>query len=113
MFHRVDPRIESHVLLCVMAYYVESILIRDFRKAKSTFTVEEWFRSLNQVHAIPVDVRGTRAWVRNEIAGVAAQGYELMHLKIPERVLKIEKIASDDNVGTQNSAEMAKTVATQ
>ena len=31
MFHWVDPRIESHVLLCLMAYYVESILIRDVR----------------------------------------------------------------------------------
>ncbi len=113
MFHRVDPRIESHVLLCVMAYYVESIMIRDFRKAKSDFTVEEWFRSLNQVHAIPVDVRGTRAWVRNEITGTAAQGYEQMHLKIPERVLKIEKIVTEENVGTQNLVDMAKTVVTQ
>jgi transposase len=113
MFHRVDPRIESHVLLCVMAYYVESIMIRDFRKAKSDFTVEEWFRSLNQVHAIPVDVRGTRAWVRNEITGTAAQGYEQMRLKIPERVLKIEKIVTEENVGTQKLDEMAKTVATK
>lgn len=113
MHHRVDPRIESHVLLCLMAYYVESILIRDFRKAKSDFTVEKWFRALNQIHAIPVDVRGSRAWVRNEMTGIAAQGYELMHLKIPERVLKIEKIRSDGDVGTQNSVEMAKTVVTQ
>ena len=110
MFHRVDPRIESHVLLCVMAYYVESIMIRDFRKAKSDFTVEEWFRSLNQVHAIPVDVRGTRAWVRNEMTGTAAEGYELMRLKMPERVLKIEKVATEETVGTQNLGEMVKTV---
>jgi hypothetical protein len=113
MFHRVDPRIESHVLLCLMAYYVEAILIRDFRKAKSTFTVEEWFRALNQIQAIPVDVRGTRAWVRNEITGIAAEGYERMHLKIPERVLKIEKIPSDEGVVTQKSDEMAKTVVAQ
>lgn len=113
MFHRVDPRIESHVLLCVMAYYVESVMIRDFRKAKSDFTVEEWFRSLNQVHAIPVDVRGTRAWVRNEMTGRAAEGYELMRLKMPERVLKIEKITTEEHVGTQNLDEMAKTVQTK
>jgi transposase len=113
MFHRVDPRIESHVLLCVMAYYVESVMIRDFRKAKSDFTVEEWFRSLNQVHAIPVDVRGTRAWVRNEMTGTAAEGYELMRLKIPERVLKIEKITTEENVGTQNLDEMTENVETK
>lgn len=110
MFHWVDPRIQSHVLLCLLAYYVESILIRDFRKANSTFTVGQWFRALNQVHAIPIDVRGTRAWVRNEITGIAAEGYELMRLKIPERVLKIEKLRSEEGVVTQNLAEMANVV---
>ena len=108
MFHRVDPRIQSHVLLCLMAYYVEAILIRDFRKAKTTFTVGQWFRALNEVYAIPVDVSGRRAWVRNEIKGTAAEGYELMRLRLPERVLKIEKIRPDEGVGTQNFSEIAK-----
>ncbi len=108
MFHRVDPRIQSHVLLCLMAYYMEAILIRDFRKAKASFTVGQWFRALNEVHAIPVDVRGTRAWVRNEINGIVAEGYELMRLKMPERVLKIEKICSEEGVVAQNFSEIIK-----
>lgn len=108
MFHWVDPRIQSHVLLCLLAYYVEAILIRDFRKAEARFTVGQWFRALNQVHAIPIDVKGTRAWVRNEVAGIAAQGYEVMHLKIPERVLKIEKIRSEESVGTRIFAKSQK-----
>lgn len=108
MFHWVDPRIQSHVLLCLLAYYVEAILIREFRKAKASFTVGQWFRALNEIYAIPVDVRGTRAWVRNEIKGIAAEGYELMRLKLPDRVLKIEKIRSDESVGTQDFAENAK-----
>jgi hypothetical protein len=108
MFHWVDTRIQSHVLLCLLAYYVEAILIRDFRKAKVAFTVGQWFRALNEVYAIPVDVRGTRAWVRNEIRGIAAEGYELMRLKLPDRVLKIEKIHTDESVGTQNFSEILK-----
>ncbi|MBI4801618.1 MAG: hypothetical protein HY796_03745 [Elusimicrobia bacterium] len=110
MFHWVDPRIQSHVLLCLLAYYVEAILIRDFRKAAASFTVGQWFRVLNEVYAIPVDVRGTRAWVRNEIKGIAAEGYALMRLKLPERVLKIEKIRSEKNVGTQNFSQIGKSV---
>ncbi len=102
MFHWVDSRIQSHVLLCLLAYYVEAILIRDFRKGKAAFTVGQWFRALNEIYAVPVDVRGTRAWVRNEIRGIAADGYELMRLKLPDRVLKIEKIRSDGSVGTQS-----------
>jgi len=108
MHHRVDPRIQSHVLMCLMAYYVEAILIKEFRKAKAGFTVGQWFRALNEVYAIPVDVRGTRAWVRNEIRGIAAEGYELMRLKLPDRVLKIEKIPPEEGVVAQNLAEISK-----
>ena len=104
MFHWVDSRIQSHVLLCLLTYYVEAILIREFRKAKAAFTVGEWFRALNEVYAIPVDIRGTRAWVRNEIKGPAAKGYEIMHMKLPDRVLKIEKICAGEGVGTQDFA---------
>lgn len=107
MFHRVDPRIQSHVLLCLLAYYVQAVLIRDFRNAKAPFTVGQWFRALNEVYAIPVDVRGTRAWVRNEIKGIAAEGYELMRLKLPDRVLKIEEIYPEEGVGTQNFSEIS------
>ncbi len=108
MFHWVDPRIQSHVLLCLMAYYVEATLIRDLRKAKAPFSVGQWFRALNEVYAIPVDVRGTRAWVRNEIKGISAEGYEHMRLKLPDRVLKIEKICPEEGVVAQNFSEIAK-----
>jgi hypothetical protein len=99
MFHWVDPRIQSHVLLCLMAYYVEAVMIREFRKADTDMTVGRWFRALNEVYAIPVDVRGTRAWVRNEIRGEAAEGYEVMKLKPPDRVLKIEKTQNNEESG--------------
>lgn len=105
MFHWVDPRIQSHVLLCLLAYYVEAVITREFRKEKTGLTAGAWFRALNEIYAIPVDVRGTRAWVRNEIRGVAAKGYEILGLKMPERVLKIEK--------TQNNEESRGSVVTQ
>jgi transposase len=108
MFHWVDPRIQSHVLLCLLAYYVEATLIRDLRKAKALFSVGQWFRALNEVYAIPVDVRGTRAWVRNEIKGIAVEGYEHMRLKLPDRVLKIEKICPEEGVVAQNFSEIEK-----
>jgi hypothetical protein len=41
-----------------LAYYVEAILIRDFRKGKAAFTVGQWFRALNEIYAVSVDIRG-------------------------------------------------------
>jgi hypothetical protein len=92
MFHWTDRRIQSHVLICLLAYYVESVITRDLRQEKAEFTAGEWFRALNKIYAVPVVARGVRAWVRNEIEGVAKRGYEFLHLKIPDRVLKLEQI---------------------
>ena len=101
MFHWTDRRIQSHVLICLLSYYVEAVITRDLRKEKANFTVGEWFRALNEIHAIPIVVRGVRAWVRNEIRGVAVCGYELMHIKPPDRLLKLEKLDITQNVVTQ------------
>ena len=102
MFHWVDSRIQSHVLICLLAYYVESVITRDLRKANADFTVGEWFRALNKVYAVPVVARGVRAWVRNEIEGVSKRGYELLHLKPPDRVLKLEHLDAGESVVAQN-----------
>jgi hypothetical protein len=101
MFHWVDHRIQSHVLICLLAYFLESVITRDLRKEKAGFTAGEWFRALGRVHAIPIDVRGTRVWMRNEIKGVALQGYAAMRLKPPDRILKIEKNSEEKNVVAQ------------
>ena len=102
MFHWADTRIQSHVLICLLAFYVESVITRDLRMAKAGFTVGEWFRALNKVYAVPVAVRGVRAWVRNEIEGVASRGYEHLRLKPPDRILKLEKINIRESVVTRN-----------
>ena len=98
------------MLLCLLSYYVEAVITRDLRKAKATFTTGEFFRALNRVYAIPVDVRGSRAWVRNEMKGAAQDGYDHLHIKIPDRVLKIEKIGSDGNGVAQNLADISKPI---
>ena len=115
MFHWVDPRIQSHVILCLIAYYIEAIITRELRKVQAKFTVGDFFRALNQVHAIPVDVRGTRAWVRNEMKGTAATGYEILGLRLPDRVLKIEKMKnieeSEESVVAQKMEPTLESVA--
>jgi hypothetical protein len=92
MFHWTDQRIHAHVLICLLAYFVEAVITRTLRKENANFTVGEMFRALNEVYAIPVQVRGARAWVRNELRGVAAEGYQLLGIRPPDRVLKVEKM---------------------
>jgi len=91
IFHWTDKRIHSHVLICLMSYYLEAVITRILRQKKAEFTAGELFRDLNEVYAIPVEVRDTVAWVRNELGAVSSKGYQYLGLKPPERLLKIEK----------------------
>lgn len=90
MFHWTDRRIEAHVLLCVLAYYVEAVITSSLRDKKAGFSTGAFLRSLNEVHAVPVRVNQTTAWIRNELPAVAAKGYQMLQIGPPNRVLKID-----------------------
>ena len=75
MFHWTDQRFQAHVLICLLAYFIEAVITRTLRREKADFTAGEMFWALNEVYAIPVQVRGARAWVRNELREVAVEGY--------------------------------------
>jgi hypothetical protein len=107
MFHWKDRRIEGHVLLCLLAYYAEAVITKALREKKAEFTAPTWFRALNEIYAVPVTVRGTRAWVRTELNDVATKGYRFLNLKPPDRVLKIEKV----DVVAQNSEALVNSAA--
>lgn len=92
MFHWTDARIHAHVLICLMAYFVEAVITRRLREARAGFTASEMFRALNEVYAVPVTVRGSRAWVRNELGTVAAESYDVLRIRPPDRVMKVEAV---------------------
>lgn len=91
MFHWTDKRIHAHVLICLLAYYIEATITKSLRDKKCSFSAPELFRALNEVYAVPVKVRGIVAWVRNELEGTAFEGYKILGIKPPERMLKIER----------------------
>jgi transposase len=99
MFHWTDKRIEGHMMICFLAYYLEAYVTQQLRKAEATFTAPSAFDALNQVRAIPVAVRGQTVWVRTKIEGIAAKTLQVLKLRIPSDVLKLpleEKPAETD-----------------
>ena len=108
MFHWTDKRIHAHVLICLLAYYIEATITKTLRDKKCSFSAPELFRALNEVYAVPVKVRGVVAWIRNELEGTAFEGYKTLGIKPPERMLKIEKEGvvtqtSDQKIGTNSN----------
>lgn len=91
MFHWTDQRIEGHMMICFLAYYLEAYVTQQLRKAEAAFTAPAAFDALNQVRAIPVTVRGQTVWVRTRIEGIAAKILQILKLRIPADVLKLPK----------------------
>lgn len=108
MFHWTDKRIEGHMMVCFLAYYLEAYLNQQLKKVKADFTVPSAFDALNQVRAIPIKVRGQIVWVRTKVEGLAAKLMQILKIRIPGDVLKLPKNSECGNTNFQpktNSVE--------
>ncbi len=69
-------------MVCNMSCLSEPLPIEKDR------AVVEAMRELAEVRAIPVTVKNTRVWVRNDIKGNAAQLFKAIGAPIPPKLLK-------------------------
>ena len=108
MFHWTDHRIVGHLTACYLAYFCEAHITKWLReknielKSKAIddktikprqLTLVEAFKEINEVRAVPVDIRGQRIWCRTDIAGNAAALFKAVGARIPPKIIKIEKPA--------------------
>lgn len=91
MFHWTDKRIEGHMMICFLAYYLEAFVAQKLKKENAGFTAPKAFDALNQVRAVPVKVKNRTVWVRTKIEGIAAKTYQTLKIRIPGDVLKLPK----------------------
>lgn len=106
VFHWRDRRIVGHLMMCFLAYFCEAQLTKALRQKgfqlgspaidqgtikPRALTVVEAMRELCEVRAIPVNIRGKRLWVRTDISGNATKLFQSIGLKIPPKVLNLEK----------------------
>ena len=78
---------------------LESRAIKEEIIKPRALTVVEAMRELQEVRAIPVQIKSTTMWVRTDIAGNAQKLFAAIGLKPPPKVLKI--IKKDKNVVAQ------------
>lgn len=89
MFHWTDQRIEGHMMICFLAYYLEAYVTQQLHKNQADFSAPSAFDALTQIRAIPVTVRGQTVWVRTKIEGIAAKTLQALKIRIPSDVLKL------------------------
>jgi Transposase DDE domain len=111
VFHWTDRNVIGHLTMCFLAYLCESLMTKALREKNlmlesraikeqliepRPLTVVEAMRELQEVRAIPVQIKSTTMWVRTDIAGNAQKLFAAIGLKPPPKVLKI--IKKDKNV---------------
>ena len=106
VFHWSDQNIVGHLTMCFLAYLCEALMTKALREKNMTLesraiqeeiikprplTVVEAMRELQEVRAIPVQIRSTTMWVRTDINGNANKLFSAIGLKPPPKVLRLSK----------------------
>lgn len=106
VFHWSDRNIVGHLTMCFLAYLCEALMTKALRDKNlmldspaikkeiidpRPLTVVEAMRELQEVRAIPVQIRSTTMWVRTDIAGNANKLFAAIGLKPPPKVLRLTK----------------------
>lgn len=106
VFHWTDRNVVGHLTLCFLSYLCESLMTKALREKNlmlesraikeeiiepRALTVVEAMRELQEVRAIPVQIKSTTMWVRTDIAGNASKLFAAIGLKPPPKVLKLAK----------------------
>lgn len=108
VFHWSDKHIIGHLTMCFLAYLCEAVMTKALREKSlmlespaitdktiqpRPLTVVEAMRELQEVRAIPVQIRSTKMWVRTDIAGNANKLFSAIGLKAPPKILHISQEA--------------------
>ncbi len=109
IFHWTDKRIIGHLVACFISYLCEAHVTKALRdkglvlkspaiKTEQNkkgpieprpLTVAEGLKELNEVRAIPVNIRGKSIWCRTDIPTNAAAIFRAVGAKIPAKILKV------------------------
>lgn len=106
VFHWTDHNIVGHLTMCFLAYLCEALITKALREKNlllesraireeiiepRPLTVVEAMRELQEVRAIPVQLKSTTIWVRTDIAGNAQKLFAAIGLRPPPKVLSLTK----------------------
>lgn len=106
VFHWTDRNIVGHLTMCFLSYLCEALLTKALREKNMMLesraikeetidprplTVVEAMRELQEVRAIPVQVKSSTIWVRTDISGNAQKLFSAIGLKPPPKVLKLSE----------------------
>jgi transposase len=103
VFHWTDNRIMGHFVLCFLAYFCEAHITKKLRESQPKLnrksiennivksrelTAFQAMEDMNQVMAIPIQVKNKTIWVRTDISENGNKLLRALGLRIPPKIIR-------------------------
>ena len=87
IFHWTQKRIEGHIMLCFLSFYILRIIQRKLHDAKLNITPQKALEKLTEISAVEIKTDSKIYIARTEIAGVNAKILQKLSVKIPKAII--------------------------
>ena len=87
MYHWTDQRIRGHIMVCFLAFYLETMFARRLESISEAESPKEVLEDVCRVKAVEVELGGKRFIVRTQFDGKAHLGFKAVGMRPPGEVL--------------------------
>ena len=89
VYHWKEKRIRGHVMICFLAFLLETALLRKLLEKGEEVGFKELMVDLGEMRAVELEVEGRRYVVRTELEGKAYVAFKAVGLRPPKRVVEV------------------------
>ncbi|MFZ5898689.1 MAG: IS1634 family transposase [Bacillota bacterium] len=100
MYHWTDKRIRGHVMVCFLAFYLETRLHQALREVAPQACYAKVLRDLMRVKAVRLTVNGHTFIARTELQGDAHLAFKAVKMRVPPQVLHLDATPKEGCGGT-------------
>jgi transposase len=83
IFHWTEPRVRGHIMVCFLAFLLQSALRRQLEETGSDASYTCLIQDLKQVRAFELELNGTRYLLRPPLYGCSYEGFKAAGIRPP------------------------------
>ncbi len=92
LYHRSESRVRGHVLVCVLAYYIQKVIDQELKRASSPYSALQAIEKLGEIRLIENVIADRRFYQTIKPGAQHKQILKALNIEpIPEAVFKEQK----------------------
>lgn len=91
IFHWTEPRVRGHIMVCFLAFLLQSALRRRLEEEKSEVPYVELIHDLKQVRAFELELDGVKYLVRPPLYGSSYEAFKAAGIRPPAEAAVVQR----------------------